>query len=443
MYRLGCLLQRSEPNKAAALFEVASQKGIMGAIEKVALAAEQNKDYDRAIRLYEQAATGGNDTAMYRLGKLYENGAGKLLPNADIAQMWFEKAASQGNLWAGVRLSTKYEYSEYRQDAILGLEQTIQNAPKEDLFLHRQLGELYEKDNDYLSAIYEYATAKNMPECTAALVRMAHDDTVCRSLADIAVVDSDAADAAMKILDMARGWESDANSAKHEVFKTVQQHPEMFHSISSIDAGEKWHNLTVEQQAAVSELAKGITSPSTPYMEHQVQNAILYAYTQQRLQEPLQTQSQIRAAFADATAELRYCIANHDTTSPKYKAALQQAVEKTKHLHPSFHSVSKNNPKQFERFVEQQAEKKYLQQKNQQKNQQKFKANMRLLASTLLSMAIIVAQNKKEEKEKQPEVATQKQRQNIRTTQQRKKQRKQSDEETQNTQNPSGYTPEI
>jgi TPR repeat protein len=55
-----------------------------------------DKDYNKAIELYQQAANLGNSYAQYNLAVMYENG-GEIEKDIDQAIYWYIRSAKQGD----------------------------------------------------------------------------------------------------------------------------------------------------------------------------------------------------------------------------------------------------------------------------------------------------------------------------------------------------------
>jgi TPR repeat protein len=71
------------------------------------LAAYRDKDYAKAVEVWQPLAAKGNAMAQYRLGTLYAEGKGVAQSDA-IAAEWFLKAAEQGNADAQYNLAASY-----------------------------------------------------------------------------------------------------------------------------------------------------------------------------------------------------------------------------------------------------------------------------------------------------------------------------------------------
>lgn len=55
------------------------------------------QDFQRAFDLLQKAAQAGLDSAQYDLGMMYLQGLGTPAPDQDKAEVWFRRAAAQGN----------------------------------------------------------------------------------------------------------------------------------------------------------------------------------------------------------------------------------------------------------------------------------------------------------------------------------------------------------
>jgi uncharacterized protein len=60
-------------------------------------------DYAEAMNWYRRAADGGNDSAMYNIGLLFDEGLG-MDKNKTQAVFWYRKAADAGNVLAKTSL---------------------------------------------------------------------------------------------------------------------------------------------------------------------------------------------------------------------------------------------------------------------------------------------------------------------------------------------------
>jgi TPR repeat protein len=59
------------------------------------------KDEAAGARLYREAGKAGDDSACYRLGRLYEKGSDTVQVDMEEAIKWYKRAAGRGNRTAG------------------------------------------------------------------------------------------------------------------------------------------------------------------------------------------------------------------------------------------------------------------------------------------------------------------------------------------------------
>ncbi|MDH1975399.1 tetratricopeptide repeat protein [Aliarcobacter butzleri] len=97
----------------------------------------KNKNYEQAIKLYEQAGKRGNVDAMYNLGVIYSNGV--VQQDYKKAFFWFEKASKKGDKKAiynlgvmydngfGVEIDKKKAFNLYVKSASLGVYDAMYN----------------------------------------------------------------------------------------------------------------------------------------------------------------------------------------------------------------------------------------------------------------------------------------------------------------------------
>jgi TPR repeat protein len=86
---------------------VALNKGQSMMLEP-ARTAEKRGDYEKALREYQRAASGGIAYAQYRLARLYDKGLGTPA-SAEEAARWYQAAAEGGNPDAQIALAKMYE----------------------------------------------------------------------------------------------------------------------------------------------------------------------------------------------------------------------------------------------------------------------------------------------------------------------------------------------
>ena len=100
-------------------------------------------DYKTALKVWMQAAEGGDAEAQTNVGEIFERGLGGS-PNYAAAVIWYKKAADQGNARAQFNLGTLYERG-------LGVEKSQLKA----LNLYRKAWGMPEDDVIYQSAAYK------------------------------------------------------------------------------------------------------------------------------------------------------------------------------------------------------------------------------------------------------------------------------------------------
>ena len=131
--------------------------------ERLATELWYNKEYEKAVKLYKEAAEQGNVRAQYNLGLCYENGNG-VEQSYTEAVRWYRKAAEQGDAEAQYNLGVSYDHGN-------GVEQSYEEAHKwykeaaEQGYAvaYANLGCLYEEGNgvskDYNKALEFYNEA--------------------------------------------------------------------------------------------------------------------------------------------------------------------------------------------------------------------------------------------------------------------------------------------
>jgi hypothetical protein len=130
---------------AAKLFDAAIAKGSLSANAALGLlylnGEGVTRDYNRARRLFETGAEGGDSHAMAELGNLYFS-----TKDFDTARAWYEKAAAQHNAngLAGLGLIYAYGYG-VSPDTGKGLELLGQAAALGGRKAMYQLGLMYEE----------------------------------------------------------------------------------------------------------------------------------------------------------------------------------------------------------------------------------------------------------------------------------------------------------
>jgi TPR repeat protein len=95
--------------RAIGVFAVAAALGApaaAGALEDGS-AAYREKDYAKAVELWQPLAERGDTTAQYSLGTLYAEGNGVARDDA-TAFMWFQRAANRGNAAAQYNVGASY-----------------------------------------------------------------------------------------------------------------------------------------------------------------------------------------------------------------------------------------------------------------------------------------------------------------------------------------------
>ena len=122
-YFLGTIMSNNETKEddaeAASWYEKAVEEGDIYAMHNLAYMYEcglgVSQDYEKAIKLYKQAADGGNSQAMTVIGYNYQNGACGQKINFEEAMKWYEKAAENGESTAIAYLGYIYEFGECGQ----------------------------------------------------------------------------------------------------------------------------------------------------------------------------------------------------------------------------------------------------------------------------------------------------------------------------------------
>lgn len=110
---------------------------------QAAYKAEQNGDYEEAVRLYERAAAGNDMYAMNNLGDMYYNGRGVKRSWVD-AMKWYKQAAEAGNPDAQHSLAIMYERGENVKRSATVAAQWYTKAANQGLALSQNaLGVLY------------------------------------------------------------------------------------------------------------------------------------------------------------------------------------------------------------------------------------------------------------------------------------------------------------
>jgi uncharacterized caspase-like protein len=112
--------------------------------------AYDRSDYKSALRVWMEAANGGDPEAMTNVGEIYERGLGGT-PNYEAAVIWYQKAADKGLSRAQFDLGTLYEQG-------LGVEKDQLKA----LNLYRQAWGLPADNLIYASAAHKEQDAQRM-----------------------------------------------------------------------------------------------------------------------------------------------------------------------------------------------------------------------------------------------------------------------------------------
>jgi TIR domain/Sel1 repeat len=136
---------RRETERAAGLFDAAIAKGNVSANAALGVlylnGEGVTRDYDRARRLFETGAEGGDSHAMAELGNLYFSAR-----DFDAARSWYEKAAAQQNTNGLARLGVMYANGlGVAQDTGKALELLGQAAALRGRYAMYYLGLMYEE----------------------------------------------------------------------------------------------------------------------------------------------------------------------------------------------------------------------------------------------------------------------------------------------------------
>jgi hypothetical protein len=122
---------------------------------QVGRVADAQKDYTRAIALYEVAAGKGHAAAMTELGSLYYAGRGGWKSNVE-ARKWFEKAAALGDAPAMSGLGSLYEYgTDVTQDYAEARKWYEKAAALGDAEAMNRLGRLYDDPSFFERLFYD------------------------------------------------------------------------------------------------------------------------------------------------------------------------------------------------------------------------------------------------------------------------------------------------
>ena len=128
-------------------------------------------DFERARRLYEEAAKAENGFAMHSIGRLYENGSGVKQDFAQ-AQWWYEKAAASGEPLAMTQLGYLHQNGNgVKQDFAQAMWWYGRAAAAGEVYAMTQLGFLHQNSNgvtrDYRLAKQWLDKAANLGDTNA------------------------------------------------------------------------------------------------------------------------------------------------------------------------------------------------------------------------------------------------------------------------------------
>ncbi|MDX2252506.1 MAG: tetratricopeptide repeat protein [Nitrospira sp.] len=106
------LCARNNPQEAIHYYLLAAQSGSTVAWFDLAAMYARVGEYQKAIEWYERSAAEGYLPALYRLGRCYQSGKG-VNQNEEKALAYFEKAASQGHIFAKGQLMRRRLVRDY------------------------------------------------------------------------------------------------------------------------------------------------------------------------------------------------------------------------------------------------------------------------------------------------------------------------------------------
>lgn len=132
--------------KALVYFKQADEAGDMKAGRYVGLIAQASGDDETAARWFLKAATAGDITSQYYIGKAYQDGAG-VMQDVVAAMAWFQKSATRGDIIAS--------------DGMVGMASLY------------EAGEGVDQDVDKAEALYQQAADLGNEAAKAALARLA------------------------------------------------------------------------------------------------------------------------------------------------------------------------------------------------------------------------------------------------------------------------------
>lgn len=115
----------------------------VNALEKQGEIAQQRRDYDRAMSLFEAAADKGQVRAMTQLGLLFNGGRPDMAPNYNVASNWFLRAAQAGDAEAMYELGMMFKHGSLGR---VNLDQArywfMQAARRGDMLARQELSRL-------------------------------------------------------------------------------------------------------------------------------------------------------------------------------------------------------------------------------------------------------------------------------------------------------------